>query len=64
MVQIIKSLDYEIEKKECNELRLRSGCIITSRQNRDYPSTEIETPPIDIPPLVINIELNQGEETD
>jgi len=43
---------------------LRSGYIITPEENRDQPSIEIETPPIHIPPPVINIELKQGEEMD
>lgn len=43
LVQIIESSDYEIEKKECNELRLRSGRIITPRENRDKPSIQTET---------------------
>ena len=28
-IQIIEILDPEVELRECNELKLRSGCIIT-----------------------------------
>jgi len=32
LVHIIENLEYETEHKECNELRLRSGRIITLRK--------------------------------
>jgi len=63
LVQIIENPKYEIEQKECNELRLRSGCIITPEENKDHPSIESVTPPVHIPPSVNNTESKQGEET-
>eukprot|EP00253_Pinus_taeda_P002518 PITA_02518 len=64
LVQIIENPKYEIEQKECNELRLRSGRVINLEENRDQPSIENVTPPIHIPPPVNNTKPKQGEETD
>lgn len=63
MVRIIESSNYEVEQKECNELRLRSGRIITPEENMDQPSIKIETLLVYVPPPVINTKLKQGEET-
>lgn len=46
LVQIIESSNYEVEQKECNEIRLRLGNVISLEENRDQPSIEIETPPV------------------
>lgn len=48
LVQIVKSGDYGIEQKECNEIRLSLGGIITSWEIRYQPSIELETPPVHI----------------
>lgn len=63
LVQIIEISGYEIEKKECNELRLRSGCIITPKENKYQPSIELETPLVHTPSTVTDIEIKQGEDT-
>lgn len=70
LVQLIENPKYEIEQKECNEIRLRSRCVITPEENRDQPSMENVTPLVHIPslvhvpPLVNNIKPKHGEETD
>lgn len=43
---------------------MRSRHNIIPEENRDQPPIEIETPPIHIPPPVIDTEIKQGEETD
>jgi len=42
-VQIIESLDPEVELRECNEIKLRSGHIITSDEDKNMQPKIKET---------------------
>ena len=42
-IQIIEGLDPETKLRECNELKLRSGRIITPEQDKDLQPEEILT---------------------
>jgi hypothetical protein len=63
LVQIIENLDGEINSVGCNELRLRSGCIIYPEESNIHQEKENENniqPTITPSTVVITEETEQG----
>jgi hypothetical protein len=66
LVQIIENLDGEINSVGCNELRLRSGCIISPEESNIHQEQENENniqPTITPSTVVITEEVEQGGNT-
>lgn len=56
-VQIIEGLDLEFDLRECNELKLRSGCIITLDKDKNLQPEEPH------PNKPLTVDDKQGEDT-
>lgn len=56
-MQIVENSNYEMKEKECNELRMRSGCIIIPEEDRDQTPIDLETPPVHTPSIVTDTEI-------
>lgn len=57
LVQIIEGLDPDAELRECNELKLRSGCVIVLDEDKNLQPEELH------PNKPLTIDDQQGEDT-
>ena len=62
LIQIIENPDSETEKKECNELRLRSGLVISPKEDTSLPQIESEIPTVPKQSTMMEIEIEQGRD--